>query len=403
MAKAARVALVWSQFIPPHVDRILAIARRLDGRAQVTAVEVASTSDTYGAFPATDTLEEVDHRLLFPGQDFAKVPAFSGFRSMFGTLRRFDLVCIGMPYTVPLILPLVALLRLAGARVVLVFDSKFDDKPRRAGIELAKAAGLSLYSGAIVASARTRSYLRFLGFRRRPLLGGADGVSVDRIRRDAGPDGDEAPFAERDFLFVGRLAPEKNLFTLIAAFQRYVADDPSSRRRLVLVGSGPLEDELRAYAAERGLEKRVIFKGFLQGAELSAAIKRALALMLVSSLEPWGLVVNEAVALGLPVIASEAPGARDVLVRNLVNGYVVPPGSEISLARAMTRMAADPDEWTQMRTASAERAWLGDCERFADAVELLLFPGAQPAARNMERYFAAFDDLPDAGRGGIDR
>jgi glycosyltransferase involved in cell wall biosynthesis len=79
-------------------------------------------------------------------------------------------------------------------------------------------------------------------------------------------------------------------------------------RRLLLVGNGPLEGALRDRAAELGLGDAVVFCGFLQSTEVANLLSRALALVLVSVEEQWGLVVNEAVALGLPVIVSEYVG-----------------------------------------------------------------------------------------------
>jgi glycosyltransferase involved in cell wall biosynthesis len=92
---------------------------------------------------------------------------------------------------------------------------------------------------------------------------------------------------------------------------------------------------MRARIAELGLEDRVVFTGFLQEEAVAAAMDRALALVLVSIEEQWGLVVNEAVSLGLPVIVSAQAGASDLLVRNLVNGYVVQPGDHEAGRRAV--------------------------------------------------------------------
>lgn len=390
-ANLPRVALVWAQFIPSHTDRCRAVQSRLRGRADVAAIEVASTSVDYGAFATSDPPDDVEYLTLFRATSFESVPAWRRFCALFKVTFRQDLVCIGIPYTVPEVLPLVLLLRLTGVQVILVYDTKFDDRPRSAGRELIKSLALSVFSGAIVASARSRDYLRFLGFRRRRVMGGTNGVSTARIVAEAGQ---AVPaFADRDFLFVGRFVREKSLDHLIASFKRYIDAQPGSRRRLVLVGSGPLEAELRAQVSRLDLADRVTFAGFRTGADLAKAMSAALALVLVSHSESWGFVINEAAALGLPLIVSEAPGARDVLVRNLVNGLVVPNGSRECLAAAMAAMASDETTWRAMSTASRERAWLGDSERFADAVELLLDPGAEPARANMDRYLATFDEV----------
>lgn len=389
------MALVWTQFLPPHADRIEAVAARLAGKAEVTGVEIAATSDIYGDFAVQDGAGRFTHQRLFPGGNVNAIAAGKLLWRMLRSLARHDIVCLGVPYSVKTVLLLVPLLRLIGCRVYLVYDSKFDDRPRSAWFELAKAIALSSYSGAIVASPRSREYLRFLGFRKRPILGGSNGVSLARLRAEADAGragGAPADFAARDFVFVGRLAEEKNLPFLLEGFARFAAENPASTRRLKLIGSGPCEAGLRAQAAHLGVADRVDFAGFMEGPPLAAALADALALVLVSRREPWGFVINEAAALGVPAVASEMPGARDVLVRNLVTGFTVPAGATDSLAAALARLDDDPALWQAMSTAAQARARLGDCECFADAVELLIDPAAQPAGERMAQMFAAFGE-----------
>ncbi|WP_296678283.1 glycosyltransferase [Novosphingobium sp.] len=395
-----QIALAWTQFIPAHVDRIVAVQARLQGRAQITAVEVAPTSLVYGDFAPADALGRFDHVQLFPDGNVNTVAALPLLWRSFRALAGKDIVCLGIPYSLKVVLLLVPLLRLCGCRVYIIYDSKFDDRPRSVWFEALKSLALASYSGAIVPSSRTRDYLRFLGFRNRIILGGADGLDIARITQDAkaGQTASTPSFAERDFVYVGRLAEEKNLRFLLTGFARFISCNPDSERRLKLVGAGPLEPELRVMAERLGLAGQVEFTGFKQGPELAAILSNGLGLVLVSTSEPWGFVINEACALGLPLLISETPGARDVLVRNLVNGFVVAPGAVDSLAAAMTALGRDETAWRAMGEASRQRAALGDCQRFADAVELLVDPAAQPAGEDMDRYLATFDET-DGKRG----
>ena len=392
--KLPGIALVWTQFIPTHVDRILATARRLDGKVQLSAIEVASTSQTYGSFETTGPIAGIERHTLFPGHSYDEISPWRRFWALLFKLVGKKVVCIGIPYSALETLALTLILRLLGTSVYLVYDSKFDDKPRSAWFEAIKRLGLGCYSGAIVAGARTNEYLRFLGFNKRPILGGADGISVERIREQARAGQGLAPrqFTERDFVYVGRFVEVKNLELLIDAYADYESRAKDKARRLILVGEGPLEPALRQKVANLGLGEKVQFPGFKSGEVLCALLCCAVALVLVSGTEPWGLVVNEALALGLPIVVSEAPGARDVLVRNLVNGLVVENGSREGLARAMAMMTADEATWQAMSAASTARAWLGDSERFADAAELIVDPAAQPAGAHMAQYLATFEE-----------
>jgi hypothetical protein len=99
-----------------------------------------------------------------------------------------------------------------------------------------------------------------------------------------------------------------------------------------------------------------------------------------------GLVVNEALAFGLPIIASNQIGATDALIRNMINGYVVELGSVTGIAFAMADIASSKERWEELSRESQNRGWLADTERFADAVELMVFPDAQPALERITAF-----------------
>ncbi len=88
--------------------------------------------------------------------------------------------------------------------------------------------------------------------------------------------------------------------------------------------------------------------------------------------EQWGLVVNEALALGLPILCSDNVGARDSLVRTAVNGYIFEPDNIQGLAALMLRLASDESEWSRFAGASQDLAKLGDAARFAEAAVSLI-------------------------------
>jgi hypothetical protein len=86
-------------------------------------------------------------------------------------------------------------------------------------------------------------------------------------------------------------------------------------------------------------------------------------------------VVNEALAFGLPILASSQIGATDVLTRNLLNGFVVELGSVKGIAHAMLELAGNEERWNDLAAnRAAVRGWRIR-SAFADAVELMMFPG----------------------------
>ena len=123
----------------------------------------------------------------------------------------------------------------------------------------------------------------------------------------------------------------------------------------------------------------------MQATRVAQRLSQGLALVLPSGEEQWGLVVNEALAFGLPALISPAVGSGDLLVRNLVNGYVIELNAPAGLAAAMAALAGDEDRWRAMVAASHERAWLGDTERLADAAEALIAPGNAEAAKRISQ------------------
>ena len=120
-----------------------------------------------------------------------------------------------------------------------------------------------------------------------------------------------------------------------------------SKAWLVFVGDGELRSELEHYATTNNLT-RVRFLGFRNQTEISKAYLAADIFVLSSHFETWGLVVNEAMAAGLPVIASDRVGCRIDLVQHDQTGLVFPAGSVEGLCDAMDYLASNPEERHRM-------------------------------------------------------
>jgi glycosyltransferase involved in cell wall biosynthesis len=146
------------------------------------------------------------------------------------------------------------------------------------------------------------------------------------------------------FLFVGRDAPEKGIGVLVRAWRRAGLRPPAAA--LALAGVEP--DRPEAAAGNAADESGIVELGRLSARALRDAYAASDALVLPSLRtrtfrEPWGLVVNEAMNRSLPVIASDEVGAvAGGLVRDGVNGLVVPAGDDHALAQALRRLADDP-------------------------------------------------------------
>lgn len=152
-------------------------------------------------------------------------------------------------------------------------------------------------------------------------------------------------------LFCAKLQPWKAPSDLLEAFAR--ANVPNSY--LAFAGDGPERTGLEQKAAELGIANRVQFLGFLNQSQLPSAYRAADVFVLPSLFEPFGLVVNEAMLCGLPVVVSDRVGARFDLVRDGENGYVYPAGNVDSLAAILSDILQDTQERASMGAASKHR------------------------------------------------
>ena len=135
---------------------------------------------------------------------------------------------------------------------------------------------------------------------------------------------------KRIIAYTGRLVGVKGLDLLLEAFSRVPHED----YRLLLVGEGELREELEARARVLGIGQDVVFAGFRFGADLYAVYEMADFLVLPSRFEPFGAVVNEALVLGCPLLASRYIGALDYLDGS--NGIIFDPLSEDDFVSSLT-------------------------------------------------------------------
>jgi phosphatidylinositol alpha 1,6-mannosyltransferase len=179
------------------------------------------------------------------------------------------------------------------------------------------------------------------------------------------------------FLYVGRLAPEKNAETIVEAYAKAITMLPPDSTRLVIAGAGPREAAVRA-SAPAG----TIFLGYLdRQRELPALYASADAFLFASLTETLGLVVLEAMASGLPVIAAPSGGVADHL-RTGVNGIEYPPSDATAMASAMVSLATDPAKRKTLsegarRTAEA-LSWDHELDRLDTSYREVIAAARQP-------------------------
>ena len=157
------------------------------------------------------------------------------------------------------------------------------------------------------------------------------------------------------FLFAGKLQPKKRPQDLLQAFALLQAQDKSQGRplHLLMVGTGEMEANCRSQV--EALQLPITFVGFLNQSEIPGAYAVSDCLVLPSDHgESWGLVVNEAMACGLPAIVSDLVGCAEDLVHPGVTGDVVPCANPEALAQSMISMASNPERAALMGEKARE-------------------------------------------------
>jgi len=230
---------------------------------------------------------------------------------------------------------------------------------------------VGLCSAALVGGSRHRDYLTKLGMAQNRIFLGYDAVDNDHFREGASKARQHAESERRRlglppeyFLSCCRFGAKKNLTALITAYAGY-RDLTERPWALVLLGDGELRPAVTALVESLGLQNCVILAGAKGYNELPAYYGLARCLVHASTTEQWGLVVNEAMAAGLPVLVSERCGCSPELVQEHVNGYTFRPTDTERLAHLMLHVAADSALCKRLGEASASLVSAWGPQRFA--------------------------------------
>ncbi len=183
------------------------------------------------------------------------------------------------------------------------------------------------------------------------------------LRRELGLEG-------ATFIYVGRLWWGKGINYLLEAFEA-VQRQSAAPVSLLLVGDGPEEGKLKQACAERGI-RNVVFAGFQQKPDLPRYYALADVFVFPTLGDPYGLVVDEAMACGLPIISTSAAGEIRDRIEEGVNGYIVPPEDSTALAGAMRTLTEDAALRERMGAVSAQKIQDHTPEQWAEDFELIV-------------------------------
>jgi 1,2-diacylglycerol 3-alpha-glucosyltransferase len=246
-------------------------------------------------------------------------------------------------------------------RFVLWTESNERDKRSgRGSVEWLKRYFVSSCHAFVVPGKSSFAYLRTLGASDQLIFTAPNAVDNDFFATQAEKTrNSESEFRarlklpQRFILSVGRLVAEKGVFDLLEAYAK-LESRVRSEVGLVFAGDGVSKKELEEQA-KRITPGTVCFPGFAQREDLAGYYALAEFLVLPTHSDPWGLVVNEAMACGLPIIVSSVAGCVADLVEDGWNGYVVPPRDMEKLSVAINSLVLQPDLKREMSAHSLER------------------------------------------------
>lgn len=372
------VAVIFHRFGPYHWARLAAAARTMP----IAAVELSAETADYAwermcepaPFPRMTVFPEGDNRLASARE-----------------IRRRVAAALDKCRPVALAIPgwsdkgaLAALEWAAIRRIpVVVMSDTGETEARRSKLkEGIKQQLVGLCAAGLVAGTMAASYLVKLRMPPERISLGYDVVENEHFASNAAEIANRTSEARNQYrlpeqylLCIARFIPEKNLVRLLHAYARYRAKCEAQSPRcpawdLVLVGDGPLRSSILQLRSALNLGACIHLPGFKQYNELPVYYALALAFILPSVSETWGLVVNEAMASGLPVLVSNRCGCVPDLVQEGVNGFTFDPYNIEEMAELMLRVSKVKTEALE-RMGEAGRRIITDWgpERFAQGLK----------------------------------
>ena len=339
---SCEIAVIWIDWYAYHVARFTGLNSTPSLAGRVAGLELVSGAGVHPGLRFREDLPEgLAIETLMPGvswTDAGKLRLAILLWKRLNVLRP-RVVLIPGYYTLPAIAAALWA-RLHRRCSVLMSESTAFDHPRQPMREMVKRTMLRLlFDWAVTGGKAHVRYLEQLGFRKDRIAGSYDVVDNKSIRLGTVAIRDQRPSEEEQaaglspspyFLFVGRLAEEKNVETLLASWVQYRRE--GGTWPLVLAGDGPRRAALETMAQASPFGAEVRFTGLKSLSELIPIYAAAGCFVLPSTREPWGLVVNEAMAAELPVLVSRHCGCREDLVAEGENGFSFEPEDSKTLS-----------------------------------------------------------------------
>ena len=336
MSKKIKAVVLNDTMGPYHYFRLDCANKYLDA----TALEFSSMDHTN--LWRTDNFDKTNVVTLFSEEPIIKIPSILIKKKLFKALYNLnpEVVILSGWDAISSLYALLWAIKNNIPTVIISESQEFDFK-RSEIKELGKKLILKLIDSAFVGGVNQSDYLIKLGFEKERIFLGCDVVDNDYFFQSNEVDNKKIVSQLPKFFFMTscRFVEKKNLSFLIKVFEKFQRkiEDWS----LVLVGDGPLKEDLVRLSNQLNISEKVVFTGYQEYETISSIYNSASCFVLPSTTEQWGLVVNEALASGIPVLCSNRAGCAPNLIENNEVGYTFDPFTENDLETKMYQIVED--------------------------------------------------------------
>ncbi len=385
------IVVQWPRFGPYHLARLRAAHAHLSAEGVVlTGLETASADAAY----AWNTVAKPvgwNYCCAFPGRDYRAIPPREMEARVMAVLDEINPDAVAIhTYSLPDSRACLRWCRKHRRTAVLMTDSRYADAARSPWWEKLKSRIIVQYDAALAAGTDATAYVVRLGMPQSRVFTGYDVVDNDAFAAAADvvraqPEkwralpGLASP--EPFFACVSRFLDLKNLDGLLRAYAAY-RQRAAHPWRLILVGDGPERPALERLLASESISG-VTLTGFMQMDALPAYYALARVLVHPAHKDTWGLVVNEAMACGLPVLVSRETGCVTDLVREGENGFIFPSADEAALRDLLVQVSSRPEALLELGVQSKRIIENWNLDRFARSLLDAVQAGLSQAQRGL--------------------
>ncbi|MGB0154253.1 MAG: glycosyltransferase family 4 protein [Verrucomicrobiales bacterium] len=376
------LAIQFARFGPYHLARINAAVEALaKSDWNVVGLETAGSDETY-AWREEKAEQAWNRHTVFPEKEWESIPSRtirSEFTPVLDELQPDAIAIAG--WGSPDARACLSWCKKNGAKAIAMSETREADGQRTWWKEIVKKRLVRQFDAGLVGAHSHRDYLVKLGLPAEAIQFGYNVVDnhyftteADRIRQE-----DASLNLRPYFLASNRFIERKNLDRLVLAYAEATSHTEFSAKAwdLCLLGDGPLMPQLKTQAANVGLtvaevapwetrhedqgEPTVFFPGFRQIEELPRFHAHAGCFVHPALEEPWGLVINEAMACGVPILSSSYVGAAEELVIDSINGWQFDPSNVAEISMHLFRIASMTKNELSSLASESQRILLEKC------------------------------------------